>query len=66
MTTAKPLEFVVTGIKTGKCIACEKETRVFEVVFREQAMTLCQQDFSKQVRIACAGSTATAKLAGHS
>lgn len=61
MSTAK-LSFIVTGIKTGKCIACEKETHVFEVTFQQQAMTLCPQDFFKQVRIATAASAAAHSL----
>jgi hypothetical protein len=44
--------FIVSGIKTGTCIACDNETQVFEVVFREQAMNLCPRDFFKQVKIA--------------
>ncbi|HEY7120574.1 MAG TPA: hypothetical protein VH475_28580 [Tepidisphaeraceae bacterium] len=53
----KTSAFIVTGI-TGTCIACDKETQVFEVVFREQTMHLCPHDAYKQVRIAVAAAEA--------
>jgi hypothetical protein len=62
--TTKNASFIVNGIRTGKCIACDKETQVFEVVFREHAMHLCPRDFFKQVRIAGAAVDATANSRG--
>ena len=60
--------FLVSGVRTGTCIACDKETQVFDVVFRQQAMTLCPRDFFKQVRIVGSASPApksdTSDLAG--
>lgn len=43
--TTKNTSFIVRGIKTGTGTACEKETQVLNVVFREQAMKLCPRDF---------------------
>jgi hypothetical protein len=54
MSTPESVSFTVTGIKAGTCVACEKETQVFDVLFRQQAMALCPQDFFKQVKIAVA------------
>jgi hypothetical protein len=50
----KPDAFVVTGIKTSTCIACQKETDVFEILFQGRTILLCPRDFFKQVRIVCA------------
>jgi hypothetical protein len=57
--TTKNTNFIVSGIRTGTCIACDKETQVFAVVFRDQAMNLCPRDFFKQVRIAGAAADAS-------
>lgn len=59
MSQSKPNAFVVTAVRTGTCIACEKETQVFDVVHQQQAMALCPKDFFKQVKIAGAASSSS-------
>ncbi len=48
--------FIVKSIKTGACLACEKETECYEVESEGHAFAglLCPQDFRKQVKIASA------------
>lgn len=60
MSTHESVSFTVTGIGAGTSIACEKQTQVFDVVFRQQAMALCPLDFFKQVKIAVAAAATTA------
>ena len=45
--------FVVSNIRTGRCMACEKETECFEVECPKQSLKglLCPQEFKKQVRL---------------
>jgi hypothetical protein len=48
--------FIVTGIHSGVCLACEKECECFQVECRRQGLSglLCLPDFRKQVKIAAA------------
>lgn len=50
--------FVVTGIKTGKCIACEREVECFVVESQRLQLSglLCPADFRRQVKVATANS----------
>ncbi|HYE20297.1 MAG TPA: hypothetical protein VEA69_17750 [Tepidisphaeraceae bacterium] len=58
MSTERSTTFVVKGICTAACVACEKQTQVFQVESRGQAMNLCPRDFFKQVKIATASANA--------
>jgi len=50
--------FIVKGIETGKCVACERDTECYVVENQRHGIAgrLCLQDFRKQVKIATAAS----------
>lgn len=50
--------FIVKGIKTGVCLACERGIERLQVEAQQQRLSglLCPGDFRRQVKIAAASS----------